>query len=114
MSEDRRKFRRFAVNWPCRLLLPGKQVEKAILQDISAGGVSIEFRHIISNGEELGLEFFGDNGMKKVRVRVKVVVRHHTLLASGLANLGLQYAAITRETGHDINNILQKLQDSIG
>jgi c-di-GMP-binding flagellar brake protein YcgR len=114
MSDERRKFRRYTVNWPCRLLLPNKRVEKATLKDISAGGVSIEFANIIANGEPLGLEFFGDNGMKKVRVRVKVIVRHHTLLASGSATLGMQYAELTREAGHDINNILQKLQDSGG
>lgn len=114
MSEDRRKFRRYNVNWSCRLLLPNKTIEKATLKDISAGGVSVDFRHVIGKGEELGVEFYGDNGRTKVRVRVKTVVRHHTLKSSGLAMLGLQYVELTRETGHDINNILQKLQDAGG
>ena len=112
MGAERRQHRRYAVNWRARILLSDKSIHKVVIRDISAGGVAIEFDRVLPMGDIIGVEFYANTAKGHARMRMRATVCHHTLLANGMAFLGLEYYELQREVAHDLSNVLQLLQDS--
>lgn len=113
MSE-RRKFTRYPVNWQGRILLADRSLSQVPIRDISKGGVAIHFDRVLAVNTPVNIEFFAPSVVGRVRIRAKTIVAHHTLLSSGLAQLGLLFKEMSNEDAHSLGNILQQLTDQRG
>ncbi|WP_096086031.1 PilZ domain-containing protein [Agaribacterium haliotis] len=114
MGEERRKHQRFAIKWQARVMLADRSLYAVPVNDVSLGGVSIRFPHVVPINTQVNIEFHAQYRGETCAIRAKTVVAHHTLLEDNSAKLGLKFTQISREHHHLFNNILQELVDKMG
>lgn len=108
MSEDKRKQKRFKVNWSSRLLLADRSLHSVRIRDVSSGGVGFEHAVQIPNGTEVNIEFSPMVGGKKYLIRAKGEVMFSMIL-SGSAGFshGLKFTLVPREQFEQLTEILK-------
>jgi len=112
MTIDRRQHTRYSVRWRARISLPTKEVIEVQIEDISKGGVGICYKHALSKGSQVSVEFYVKYRGKAVRIRAKTKVMFTTILSGNRgAKLGLQFTAISGEHMHALNNVLHFLEE---
>lgn len=114
MSEEKRKHTRFTVNWKARVSLPDRSLYEVNINDVSVGGVAINFRHVLSVGTAVNIEFFVRYRNDNYRIRAKTEVVFNTVLSDNRgAKLGLQFINITGESRHALANVLNALGEDV-
>ncbi|MFT5082405.1 MAG: hypothetical protein ACI9Y1_000430 [Lentisphaeria bacterium] len=111
-SDERRNFRRYAVNWRARVLLPDRQLYEVTINNASKGGVAIDFDRVLALGTILKIEFYIKYRGKMKRIRAKVKVSASTVLSDNRgAKLGLQFVEVSTDNLHSLANVLHILGD---
>ncbi|VUD40611.1 hypothetical protein TDB9533_00309 [Thalassocella blandensis] len=109
MGIERRQYQRFNVDWPGRILLPGKEINEISIFSASRGGLGIYFVYAIPVGTQVNIEFFVRNRHVKTRIRAVTHVIHNDILAGNRgAKVGLHFQQMTSENMHALANALHE------
>lgn len=108
---QRRKNKRYKVNWGSRLLLPGKRIVASRVRDVSSGGVCFEYDQQLPVGQEVNIEMNPMIKGKPYSIRAKGVVTFNMILSgnNGFSH-GLKFTFVPKEQFEHLAEIISGLE----
>lgn len=107
MAEERRKNRRFSVSWPGRAMLADRSMHVIKINDVSIGGIGVEFPQMLAVRTQVNVEFFVRAKNFQAKLRAKTRVAFNSLLSDNRgAKLGLQFQMMSAQDMQILQDVL--------